>query len=208
MNNGIDAIVFDLNGVLVDGSDWHEKAFTKAMSDYNCCATSDFKKGCTTLQRLYKLYKIKKAPDNFRDIEKQKFEYFKELINLECKPIDRIINAVSFAKDYTNNNIAVVTNCSRKSSIEMLTSSGLISLFNTIITSDDVRGKLKPEPLPYLTASYILDIQSKRCLAIDDSDIGIMSAINAGFKTLRIRNFEELNEDLIKRKLKSLEVRL
>ncbi len=77
-----------------------------------------------------------------------------------------------------------------------------------VITSDDVRDKLKPHPKLYLEASYALGVFSKKCLAIDDSDIGILSAVDAMCRTLRIRSFDDLNADLIKKELKALEIRI
>ena len=209
MNNGIEAIIFDLDGVLVNAQGWHEEAFVRAMSDYGYEVSPNFmRKGYSTLGRLEELRKIGKAPQNFKAIAELKQKYIKEIIDNRCVPVDRIIMAVNFAQEYTGGKLAIATNCSRKSAVDMLTLSGLMPFFDVIVTSDDAKDKLKPHPKLYLQASYELGVFSKKCLAIDDSDIGILSAVDAMCRTLRIRNFDNLSADLIKQELKALEIRI
>lgn len=209
MNSGIEAIIFDLDGVLVNAEGWHEEAFARAMSDYGYEVSPNLmRKGYSTLNRLQKLSRIGRAPQNFKVVAKLKQKYVKEIIENRCVPIDRIIKAVDFAYKYTNGKIAVATNCSRKSAIDMLNRSGLLSFFDIIVTSDDAKDKLKPHPKLYLEASYALGVFSKKCLAIDDSDTGILSAVDAMCRTLRIRNFDDFSADTIKKELKALEIRI
>jgi beta-phosphoglucomutase-like phosphatase (HAD superfamily) len=208
-SSGIEAIIFDLDGVLVKAEDWHEEAFVKAMGDYGYDVTPNFKrKGNSTMQRLRELSLVGRAPHNFKPIAGLKQKYIKEIIEEKCIPIDRVIDAVNFAHTYTNGKIAVATNCSRKSAVDMLERSGLLPFFDVVVTSDDIQGNLKPHAMPFLEASYRLGVFSKKCLAVDDSDIGIMSAVNAMCRTLRIRRFEELTADLMEASLKSLEIRI
>jgi len=208
-SSGIEAIIFDLDGVLVNAGDWHEEAFVRAMSDYGYEVSPNLmRKGYSTIERLGKLSKIGRAPQNFKAVAELKQKYTKEKIEDECVPIDRVIEAVDFAAQYTDGKIAIATNCSKKSAIEMLTRSGLITYFDIVVTSNDANGKLKPHPKLYLEASYELGIFSKKCLAIDDSDIGILSAVDAMCRTLRIRNFNDLDADLIKQELEALEIRI
>jgi len=208
-NSGIEAIIFDLNGVLVDGERWHEEAFVRAMGDHGYEVTPGLKKkGFSTLGRLKALSKMGRAPKNFKDIAKLKQKYTKEAIEKNCSPTGRILEAVGFAHRYTDGKIAIATNCSRESATLMLATSGLSPFFNIIITSDDVKGELKPHPMSYLEASYKLGVYSKHCLAIDNSDIGILSAVDAMCRTMRISKFNKLSADAIKRKLKALEIRI
>jgi len=209
MHSGIEGIIFDLDGVLVNADGWHEEAFIRAMSDYGYEVSPNLKrKGYSTLGRLKALSQMGRAPQDFKAVAELKQKYTKETVEARCVPVDRIIEAVDFAARYTNGKIAVATNCSKISAIEMLTRSGLITFFDIVVTSNDVKGKLKPHPKLYLEASYGLGIFSKKCLAIDDCDIGILSAVDAMCRTLRIRNFNDLDADLIRQELKALEIRI
>jgi len=205
--SGIEAIIFDLDGVLVDGEGWHEEAFVRAMEDRNYKVAPDLnRKGFSTLERLKILSSRDRAPSDFDSIAEAKQKYFKEIVEHRCKPKDRVIDAVNFAHEYTGGKIAVATNTSRESATEMLTAAGLMPLFNVVITGSDF--KLKPNPRIYLEASYELGVYSRRCLAIDDSDIGLWAAREAMMRKMRIIKFEQLTAALIKNKLKALEIRI
>ncbi len=207
--SGIEAIIFDLHGVLCDGEDWHEEAFNKAMFDFGYEVTPDlFRKGFTTRMRLKRLSKIGKAPSNYKGIIEKKSQYIMEIIEEKCKPIQRVTDAVQFAYSYTVGRMAVATNSSEESAYYMLERAGLKDFFNTIITNKDVGDKVKPHPLPYLLAAYQLGVSSRNCLAVDNSDIGIMSAIDAMCKTMRVSKFDILTAGLLESQLKSLEIRV
>jgi HAD superfamily hydrolase (TIGR01509 family) len=198
-----------LNGVLVDGEDWQEDAFARAMSDLGYEVTPGLKKkGYSTANRLRELSKIGKAPSDVDAVVKLKRKYAKEIVNEKCRPIDRVIAAVDYAYNYTEGGIAVVTNCSYETAIHMLDMSGLSPFFNVIITSDDVGEKIKPHQRPYLEASYRLGVFTQDCLVFDDSEIGLDSAREARMRKIKIVNFEDLTAELIKRKLKALEIRI
>lgn len=57
--------------------------------------------------------------------------------------------------------------------------------FATLVAGDDVTHG-KPHPEPYLTAAARLDVDPARCLAIEDSQTGLTSAVAAGVPTLGV----------------------
>ncbi|HRW17230.1 MAG TPA: HAD family phosphatase [Dermatophilaceae bacterium] len=58
-------------------------------------------------------------------------------------------------------------------------------LFDVVVTGDEVsRGK--PDPEPYLRAAELLDADPAACVAIEDSETGVRSAVAAGCRTLAV----------------------
>lgn len=57
--------------------------------------------------------------------------------------------------------------------------------FAVLVAGDDVTHG-KPHPEPYLTAAARLDLEPGRCLAIEDSQTGLASAVAAGVPTLGV----------------------
>jgi HAD superfamily hydrolase (TIGR01509 family) len=53
-------------------------------------------------------------------------------------------------------------------------------LFDVTVCGDEVDGKNKPLPEPYLKACRLLDVDPTRCVAIEDSPTGVSSAVAAG----------------------------
>jgi HAD superfamily hydrolase (TIGR01509 family) len=59
--------------------------------------------------------------------------------------------------------------------------------FATLVTGEQVSNG-KPDPEAYLTAAARLGVQPSRCLAIEDSPAGVASAEAAGCRVLAVRN--------------------
>lgn len=62
---------------------------------------------------------------------------------------------------------------------------GLLELFATVVTRDDVENP-KPHPEPYLTAARRLGVRPHHCLAIEDSHSGVRAAHAAGMQTVMV----------------------
>jgi HAD superfamily hydrolase (TIGR01509 family) len=62
---------------------------------------------------------------------------------------------------------------------------GLLELFATIVTRDDVIHP-KPHPEPYLMAAARLGIDPLKCLALEDSPSGVRAAHAAGMQTIMV----------------------
>ncbi len=68
------------------------------------------------------------------------------------------------------------------------------SLFKVIAAGDIVKNK-KPAPDIYLYALEQLKIDAKNCIAIEDSEAGLQSAVQAGLKTIITTNQYTKNQD-------------
>lgn len=72
------------------------------------------------------------------------------------------------------------------------------SHFDCIASGDHVPGKGKPEPDIYILVAQKLDIDPQRCVAIEDSEKGLLAAKRAGFLCLGFRNGFNEHQDLSK----------
>ncbi|HTG81695.1 MAG TPA: HAD family phosphatase [Geobacteraceae bacterium] len=75
--------------------------------------------------------------------------------------------------------MAIVTSCRRVNFLQMHRASGLLGYFDFILTREDY-GASKPDPEPYRTACARAGLDPGRCLAIEDSERGVVSAARAG----------------------------
>lgn len=200
--HNIRAIFFDLDGVLVDAPDWHRDAFNETMEDFsqprvsneehltklNGLSTRKKLALLTEWERLHPSYKGEDFVDEFYNLKQA---HTIEIIKERCKPITRVIDTCVYAKSAYRT--AVVTNCSRSTCELMLELSGLSGLFEFIITNEDVGGNVKPHPLPYLMAKYRMGLKCREALAIDDTYRGISSAMEAGLRIWKLKEFEHLS---------------
>lgn len=75
--------------------------------------------------------------------------------------------------------LALVTGCHRRQLDLMHRTSGLLDLFEVIVTGDDAE-RSKPDPEPYRLALERLGLAADCCLAVEDSTRGLHSALAAG----------------------------
>ena len=71
---------------------------------------------------------------------------------------------------------AVATSSRNPHATHHLGAAGLLDLFETVVTRDDVVNP-KPHPEPYLTAARRLGIDPLQCLALEDSHSGVRAAV-------------------------------
>lgn len=80
---------------------------------------------------------------------------------------------------------AVVTNAPRANAEFMLEALGFTSVFPYVVLAEEAeRGK--PDPAPYLLALERLNVKSDRAIAFEDSPSGILSATGAGLYTIGV----------------------
>lgn len=96
------------------------------------------------------------------------------------------------------NNIrtAVATSSRNPHAQHHLSAAGLLDLFETIVTRDDVTHP-KPHPEPYLTAARRLDVAPKDCLALEDSYAGVHAAHAAGMQTIMVPDLVHPSEEIL-----------
>ena len=80
---------------------------------------------------------------------------------------------------------AVATSSRNPHAQHHLGAAGLLDLFETVVTRDDVVHP-KPHPEPYLTAARRLGVEPTRCLALEDSHSGVRAAHAAGMQTVMV----------------------
>lgn len=84
--------------------------------------------------------------------------------------------------------MAVVSNAQRQAVVSSLTATGLLPLFSTLVTIEDVTYG-KPEPDIYLHAAAVLRVDPARCMVLEDSAEGLTAAACAGMQAIDIRDY-------------------
>lgn len=90
---------------------------------------------------------------------------------------------------------AVATSSRNPHAEHHLSAAGLLEMFETVVTRDDVTHP-KPHPEPYLTAALRLQIEPQHCLAIEDSHAGVRAAHAAGMQTVMVPDLVQPNAEI------------
>src|SRR6218665_3385446 len=90
---------------------------------------------------------------------------------------------------------AVATSSRNPHATHHLGAAGLLDLFETGVTRDDVVTP-KPHPEPYLTAARRLGVDPLHCLALEDSHSGVRGAHAAGMQTVVVPDLMHADEHI------------
>ena len=71
---------------------------------------------------------------------------------------------------------------------------GIFDYFDVTVCGDEVE-HTKPSPEIYIKATKLLGVAPEDCFALEDSTVGIESAINAGMKTIAIPDLHDVSDE-------------
>lgn len=196
----IKAVVFDMDGVLIDAKEWHYDALNRALglfgysiSRADHIATFD---GLPTSRKLELLSRERGLPTALHGfINEMKQIFTVEQIQLHCKPI--------FTHEYTLSKLKAagyrlgLASNSIRSSIElMMQMSALSGYLDVMLSNQDVK-KSKPDPEMYLKAAEMLGLSPKECLVVEDNENGIRAATGAGCPLLVVSSVYDVQYDRV-----------
>ena len=184
MTERFSAIVFDVDGVLVDSEPLHAWAWREVLTRYGVEAEPgeiDQFIGipCTVMLKYFQDRVGDRLPDTAVDEKQVLFDRVMEerLTPMEGAP------AVVRALHSRGIPLAAASNSPAPRVRRMLSSIGISTCFSAIAGIDEVSAG-KPAPDVYLLACERLGVAPGRCLAVDDSPTGIASAAAAGLTVL------------------------
>ena len=206
----IKAILFDMDGVLIDARDWHYQALNKALSlfgmeinRYDHLTTYD---GLPTRRKLEMLtleYGLPKALHGFINEMKQEFTF--QLGYAECKPTFNHQYALANLKTL-GYKMAVCSNSIRKTMDILLEKAALNEYFEFYVSNEDVN-EAKPSPEMYISAINRLGFKPEECLVLEDNENGIKAAKASGAHLLVISEVGDVTYNNIISKISEIEGR-
>jgi HAD superfamily hydrolase (TIGR01509 family) len=184
----VKAIIFDLDGVIINSEPIHFKASQKALQDFGIKITlEDYLQFGVSMGKLFFYEKISekyKLKLNQIAVFRRKNDYFRKMFD-EVKlrnGIKTVLNST-----YQKSALAICSSGARVNLDLSLKKFDLEKYFKVIVSGDEVR-RVKPYPDIYLKAISKLGSKKKECIAIEDSHSGVVSAKNAGIICLAIPN--------------------
>lgn len=186
----IKAIIFDLDGVIVNSEDIWDRATVEALKKYGkiydrdilktMCVGKGFRESCGILLDYYGL---KVNVDIFMD------ERRKLVIDYYSKEIDFIPGFIAFLKKIRKQQLkSCVATASSQVFIDVIEKKlRIYKLFNNHVYSiADVNHLPKPDPAVFLFAAEQLEVKPEHSLVIEDSPNGVKAAKNAGMKCIAL----------------------
>ena len=177
------AVLFDMDGVIVDTEPLHRKAYFKMFEEFGATVTNEqyagFAGACTkkVCETVIEQFNLNKTYEVLQDVKRQ---YFKQLFYSDSE-FDLIPGVRKLIEHYYQNNIKMVlASSASKITIAMVFEKfGLEPYFDAKISGAELK-ESKPHPEIFLRAAHIADEPNANCMVIEDSTNGILAAHRAG----------------------------
>lgn len=178
-----DAILFDLDGTLVDTMPLHYRAYSAAFRKRG------YELGWETYMRLVgppareAIREFALAAgwhcdtNDINEVHAEKKTFFEEELRTSSPkilPAAELLESIAGSK-----RSALVSSGNRRGVTAILDALGWQRHFEVVITGDDVLNG-KPDPEPYLRAAAALEVAPASCLVLEDTQDGLASARAAG----------------------------
>jgi len=179
----IKAVIFDMDGVLIEAKDWHYESLNKALglfgmeiSRYDHLMTYD---GLPTKKKLEMLSLERGLPKGLHNfINDMKQQYTMEIIYSQCKPRFYHEYALSKLKN-EGYKLAVASNSIKQTVVSMMEKASLMEYLEFYLSNQDVTHG-KPNPEMYNTAMSRMGLAPDECMIVEDNENGIKAARASG----------------------------
>ena len=184
----IEAVVFDMDGVIVDSEqvwdDVRERLAKERGGRWLDRAQADMM-GMSSPEwsaYMHDVIGLEESPEEINaEVVRRMLERYRDELPL----IDGAIDAVRrLAPEFS---LAVASSSNRPLIEAVLERAGIADLFDAVVSSEEVAGG-KPAPDVYVEAAHRLRVEAGRAAAIEDSSNGIRSAHAAGMRVIVLPN--------------------
>lgn len=180
ITDGLEAVIFDLDGVLIDSEPLHAEAKRRVFAHY----------GIEVPESIYDEFKgrtdrevLEHAAEHYADdsvsiddLVARKREAFWDLLD----DLEPVAGAEAFVRGAAaRRRVALCTSASQITRERAFDPLGWEAYFDVVVTAADVT-RSKPNPQPYRLTAQKLGVPPERCLVIEDSLSGVRSAVGAG----------------------------
>lgn len=196
----IEAVIFDMDGVLIDAKEWHYDALNDALEHFGYTISradhlSSYD-GLPTKTKLDMLSRERGLPRGLhRFLNDLKQQYTVDQVHLKCKPL--------FVHEYALSNLKArgyklgVASNSIRSTVELMMQKSSLDTYLDVMVSCEAVKRAKPAPDIYLHTAEMLGVDPANCLVVEDNPNGIKAAEDAGCHLLVVQSVHDVQLDRV-----------
>jgi beta-phosphoglucomutase len=204
----IKAVIFDMDGVLIEAKDWHYDALNKALNlfGFNISRHEHLTSydGLPTKRKLEMLSVENDLPFELHGfINEMKQAYTVDMLHSLCRP--RFVHEFALSRLKSKGlKLAVASNSIRHTIDLMMDKARLTPYLDAMFSAEDV-SKGKPDPEIYNRAIAHFGLRPDQCLIIEDNENGIKAARASGAHVLVVREVTDTNFDNITARIEEID---
>ncbi len=182
----IHAVIFDLDGVLTDTSEYHYHAWQRLADEENIPFNRQINERLRGVSRQRSLEIILNSrsitPAKFNEMTDRKNRYYVESLQ-EITAENLLPGALTILQTLKSRNIKLAVGSASKNTRSVLERLGIIHYFDVVVDGQSVG---QPAPDLFLFAAQQMDIAPDHCVVVEDAASGIEAALAAGMWALGI----------------------
>lgn len=188
----IEAIIFDLDGVITDTAEYHFIAWKKLANDLGFDLTPEDNEAIKGLSRVDSLKKIlaiggiKKSEKEIQLLTEQKNNHYKSFLT-HITANDLLPGVEEFLKDCKKQNVKIGIGSASKNTPLILQQLQLSNFFDVVIDGSMVSHS-KPDPEVFLKGASLMNVNPKNTIVFEDAVAGVQAANKGGFISIGVGN--------------------
>lgn len=194
--NNVKAVIFDLDGVLVDTAVYHFEAWHRLAEGLGysfSTVDNEQLKGVSRVESLELILKwagLEKSKSEKEALLQQKNDWYLELIE-QLSPVQLLSGSLELLQKLQERGIKIALGSASKNALGILEKTGIVGYFDALIDGNAVQLS-KPNPEVFLKGADALGIAASACLVLEDAQAGIDAARAAGMQVIGIGEAENL----------------
>ena len=181
--NEKEALLFDMDGVIMDSMPWHVRAWQEAFQEFGLKVSEEalyLHEGAIeadTSRQIFLDQGVEPTEELFKKVLLRQREIFRQKYQPLVRPFPEVPDLLADLRRQ-GKKLALVTS-SHQEILEVILPLSLRKLFHFVLTGDKVKRR-KPHPEPYLRAKDELRAREEEALVVENAPAGIKAAKRAG----------------------------
>jgi len=188
------AVLFDLDGVLVDSSRYHQIALERLGAELGVVVTESFHRatfGTRTRETLLRLLPSPPSEEELDRLVERKEALFREAARGHLTPLKGAVELVRALRSH-GYRLAIGSSTVRANIVLTLEELGILEAFDALVAGEDV-SLGKPEPEVFLKAAEKVGVLPSRCVVVEDAPQGIVAARRGGMRVVAVATSHPLS---------------
>ncbi len=202
-----EAVIFDLDGVLVDTAVFHYQAWKRLADGLGIpfdIEKNEALKGISRMDSLDKILawgEVQKTDAEKQQLAERKNEWYLEFLDT-MKTGDVLPGTIALLSWLKDNQKKIALGSASKNAPAILEKTGIMEYFDVVIDGNSV-SRSKPDPQVFLLGAEKLGVNPANCVVFEDAQSGIEAAIAAGMEVVAVdkdavlRDYDERVNSLV-----------
>ena len=192
----LSALIFDMNGVIVDDMPFHERAWIALSARHGRTLTPDefrsVMSGRRNRDNVYYIFGSTLPDEKVRAYQLEKEQAYREAYRAHLAPLPGLLPLLVEARK-AGLKLAVATSAPPDNIAFVLDGLDLRRHFDAVVGEAEVQ-RAKPDPEIYLKAASRLGVDANTCVVFEDSLAGIASGLAAGMPVVGVTTTHTADE--------------